>query len=81
MKFEVYSKVGEHKPQHIAAFDSEKEAKAAKRIYEKADQNEIKEGYGFPHGLPVYEVRQKLTPKKVAPKKAPAKKATAKRKK
>ena len=35
---------------------NEEEAKARIARYEREDQQEIREGYGFPHGIPQYVI-------------------------
>ena len=45
----IEAKVEEHK--------TVKEAEAAIRIMNRQNEYELKIGYGFPHGVPVYEIR------------------------
>ena len=40
----------------IAAFRSQREAEAFVRNCERQDRYEVRMGYGFPNGLPVYTI-------------------------
>ena len=53
-KFKVYS--NDHM---ITSFSNQTQAEAFIRRCEREDRNELREGYGFPNGLPVYEIRTK----------------------
>lgn len=53
-KFKVYSN-----DRMITSFRSQREAEAYIRNCERQDRYEASMGYGFPNGLPVYEIRTK----------------------
>ena len=53
-KYKVYSN-----DRMITSFSSKREAEAYIRICERQDRYEVRMGYGFPNGLPVYEIRTK----------------------
>ena len=42
----------------ITSFSNQREAEAYIRNCERQDRCEAKQGYGFPNGLPVYEIRK-----------------------
>lgn len=44
---------------YITSFSKESEAEHYINRCKREDANELREGYGFPHGLPVYEIRTK----------------------
>jgi hypothetical protein len=57
MKKAIYSKVGNYEAKRVEICKNQKEAEATVRLYEKQDRYEVSCGYGFPHGWPVYEIR------------------------
>lgn len=55
-RFIVTQQVGDFEPVKVVSLKSRNEAEAAIRIFERDDRNEMREGYGFPHGMPKYSI-------------------------
>lgn len=57
VKREIWIKVGEFPAKYLETVRNQEVAELRVRVYEKADKQDVFEGYGFPHGLPKYEIR------------------------
>lgn len=59
VKYEIWSSVGGYPANYIESFKVREHAENRVARYERMDRYEVEtEGYGFPHGMPKYEIRE-----------------------
>lgn len=57
MKKQIWIKVEGHEAKYLETVRNQETAELRVSTYERADRHELAEGYGFPNGLPKYEIR------------------------
>ena len=57
-KVEIWMKVGEHTPVMLEVCRNMEVAMMRVERYQHQDRREMEDGYGFPNGIPVYELKE-----------------------